>query len=291
MDESKGTAATKTRPRTRSTAGAAYSALVGTFASQTLPTPLRGIAYRTFARAVGADLSEVELALADYPSLGDFFARKLRDGARRVDAGPNVVISPCDGRIAAVGTAVDGALVQAKGRMYSLAELVVDGALATRLRGGAYATIYLSPRDYHRVHAPIDARLVRYEYIPGTLWPVNAWATARREGLLARNERVVIHMTSEAVGDFAFVMVGAAGVGNIRLAHAPDSSTFRGARERRTIELPANTLVRRGDELGAFRLGSTVVMVFPPGKVRLEGDIGQAVLFGAALGALAGGDA
>jgi phosphatidylserine decarboxylase len=287
VDESKGTAANKSRPRP----GAAYSALVGTFASQTLPTSLRGLAYRAFARAVGANLDEVELELEDYPSLGDFFARRLRDGARRIEAGPDVVISPCDGRIAAVGEAVDGALVQAKGRMYSLAELVADEALAQTLTGGAYATIYLSPRDYHRVHAPVDARLVRYDYIPGTLWPVNAWATARREGLLARNERVVIHMSSETIGDFAFVMVGAAGVGNIRLTHAPDSSTFRGARERRTIELPANTLVKRGDELGAFRLGSTVVMVFPPGKVRLDGDIGQAVQFGAALGALAGGDA
>lgn len=286
VDANKATAPTRSRPRP----GAAYSALVGTFASRTLPTPLRGLAYRAFARAVGANLAEVELDLADYPSLGDFFARKLRDGARRVEAGPRVVISPCDGRIAAVGTAIDGALVQAKGRMYSLAELVADDDLAARLTGGAYATIYLSPRDYHRVHAPVDARLVRYEYVPGTLWPVNAWATARREGLLARNERVVIHMISDTLGDFAFVMVGAAGVGNVRLTHAPDSASFRGARERRTIELPPGTHVARGDELGAFRLGSTVVMVFPPGKVRLEGEIGQAVQFGAALGALAGGD-
>lgn len=289
MDATKGTVATKSRP-SGSSAGAVYSAFVGTVARQTLPAPLRGFAYRAFARAVGANLGEVELELADYPSLGDFFARRLRDGARRVDAGPGVVISPCDGRIAAHGIAADGELVQAKGRMYSLAELLADDALAARLTGGAYVTIYLSPRDYHRVHAPLDARLVRYEYVPGTLWPVNRWATARREGLLARNERVVIHMESDAIGAFALVMVAAMGVGNIRLAHAPDSATLRGAREHRTIEVPAGTRVTRGDELGAFRLGSTVVMVFPPGKVELARDLGETVKFGAALGAL-GGDA
>lgn len=288
MDASKGTVATKLRP---SSAGAVYSALVGTVARQTLPAPLRGLAYRAFARAVGANLAEVELALADYPSLGDFFARKLRDGARRIDGGPRAVISPCDGRIAARGVADEGELVQAKGRSYALAELLADDALAARLTGGAYVTIYLSPRDYHRVHAPVDARLVRYEYVPGTLWPVNAWATQRRDALLARNERVVIHLTSDTLGDFALVMVGAAGVGNIRLVHAPDSATLRGAREHRTIDVPPGTRVARGDELGAFRLGSTVVMVFPPGRVQLAGEVGEALQFGAMLGTITGGDA
>ena len=275
----------------RARPGAAYSALVGSVASAALPTALRSLAYRAFARAVGANLDETELALGEYPSLGDFFARKLRHGARIVDPAADAIASPCDGVLAARGTCVDGAMVQAKGRTYSLEDLVLDADLARSLTGGAYATIYLSPRDYHRVHTPLGGRITRYDYLPGTLWPVNRWATNRREGLLVRNERVVIHLNADGIGDVAVVMVGAAGVGNIRLAHAPDSAEFRGSGERRSIE--RNDRVERGDELGAFRLGSTVVLVFPPGKATLSGEVGQPVRFGERIGLVsaAGGGA
>ncbi len=234
---------------------------------------------------MGANLGETELALGEYASLGDFFARKLRDGARVVDGAPDAIVSPCDGVLAARGTAVDGAMVQAKGRNYSLADLVADDALAATLTGGAYATIYLSPRDYHRVHTPLAGRITRYDYIPGTLWPVNRWATHRREGLLVRNERVVIHLNADGIGDVAVVMVGAAGVGNIRLSHAPDSSELCRGGQRHSIE--RDDRVERGDELGAFRLGSTVVLVFPPGKATLVGEVGQALRFGERIGGLA----
>lgn len=272
-------------------AGAAYSALVGSFARRPLPARLRPLAYRAFARAVGVNLDEAELALDAYPSLGDFFARRLRDGARTVDASAGAIVSPCDGVLAARGTATDGAMVQAKGRTYTLRELVADEALAAALTGGDYATIYLSPRDYHRVHAPLAGRITRYDYLPGTLWPVNRWATEHREGLLVRNERVVIHMIADGVGPVAIVMVGAAGVGNICLTHAPESRVLRGARERRRIELSAR--VERGDELGAFHLGSTVVLVFPEAaeaagaRVTLDGEVGQALKFGERLGTIA----
>ena len=267
----------------RARPGAAYSAFVGSVAQRTLPAPLRALAYRAFARAVGANLEETELPLGEYPSLGEFFARKLKGGARTVDAAADAIISPCDGVIAARGEAADGALVQAKGRNYSLAELVADDGLARALTGGAYVTIYLSPKDYHRVHSPVDAELVSYDYLPGTLWPVNRWATNRREGLLARNERVVIRMNAGPLGDVCVVMVGAAGVGNIRLAQAPDSASFRKLRERRRIE-HVGLRVKKGDELGAFLLGSTVVMLFQPGVAALQGDVAQPVRFGERIG-------
>lgn len=273
--------------RARTRPGAAYSAIVGTVASRALPQSLRGWAYRAFARAVGANLDETELALGEYASLGDFFARKLRVGSRTIDAAKDAIISPCDGVLAARGTAVDGALVQAKGRTYRLEDLVANAELAATLTGGAYATIYLSPRDYHRVHSPVDGEIISYDYVPGTLWPVNRWATNRREGLLARNERVVIRLNAPGIGDVAVVMVGAAGVGNIRLTNAPDSAEFRASGERRRIE-HANIAVRRGDELGAFRLGSTVVILFPPNTVSLAGEVGQAVRFGERIGRIGG---
>jgi len=271
-------------PRRTSPTGA-YSALVGWGATQTLPTRLRRPAYRAFARAVGVDLDETELDLRAYPTFGDFFARRLRQGARRIDPASEAIIAPCDGKLAALGSigasGVDGTLVQAKGRYYRLAELVADAAFARTLSGGAYATIYLSPRDYHRVHAPIDGRVVGYDYLPGELWPVNPRVANRRDGLFARNERVVIRLATQ-IGTIAVVMVGALGVGNIRLAHAPDSATWRNAGERRRIEL--DVPVAKGDELGAFRLGSTVVLVFPPGRAAL--DCNDTLRFGERIGSI-----
>jgi phosphatidylserine decarboxylase len=251
---------------------------------------LRGTAYRAFARAVGADLGEAELDLRAYVTLGDLFARRLRPGARTLDTDPRAIPSPCDGVVAAVGTADHGAMIQAKGLDYQLEDLVVDRELAERLTGGAYATIYLSPRDYHRVHTPVDARIVHYGYVPGALWPVNPRVASRRERLLVRNERVVIALDAGPLGTVAVVMVGAAGVGNIAVTvagasaggYAPESVHWRAAGELRRVE--GDQPVSRGDELGAFRLGSTVVMIFQPGAVELTGEVGQAVRFGERIG-------
>ena len=295
MDFSKPGSIAAERPRVR--VGALYSALVGWSADRVVPPRLRALAYRAFARAVGANLDEVELDLAGYPSFGDFFARRLRHGAREVEPDPGAIISPCDGVIAARGIAASGELVQAKGRMYQLAELVADTELAARLTGGPYMTIYLSPRDYHRVHAPVDVQVLGFDYLPGALWPVNPRVAARRDGLLARNERVVIRMNAGSLGHVALVMVGAGGVGNIRLAPelsgasgsadpsraTGDSAAWRGAGEPRRVELTGIS-VKRGDELGAFRLGSTVVLLFEPRGLELAGELSEAVRFGQRIG-------
>lgn len=249
---------------------------------------MRPLAYRAFARAVGANLDEVADDLATYPSFGDFFARRLRDGARTIDITPDAIIAPCDGVIAARGVARHGALVQAKGLQYKLEDLVADDALAEQLRDGEYATIYLSPRDYHRVHTPVEAELVAYHYVPGALWPVNPRVASRRHELLVRNERVVIHLNSPTVGHVAVVMVGAAGVGNIDVVHGFDSASIRARNERHRVELAHQHIaLARGDELGAFRLGSTVVMVFEPGRATLGGEVGQTLRFGEGLGRIA----
>ena len=231
---------------------------------------------------VGANVHETELELGAYDTFGDFFARKLRAGVRPIEANESAVISPCDGVVAACGVARDGEMIQAKGLNYRLLDLVVDPVRAERLVDGPYATIYLSPRDYHRVHAPVDARLVAYDYVPGDLWPVNTKVTARRANLLARNERVVIWLEAPLLGTIAVVMVAAVGVGNIRLAHAEDSVNWRQAGELRRIEL--NQVVKRGDELGAFRLGSTVVMCFEPNAIELDHIDGSTVRFGERIG-------
>lgn len=260
---------------------AVWARLIGLGARARVPGPLRKPAYRAFARATGADLGEAELELQHYDSFGDLFARKLRPGARPIDSDPSAVIAPCDGVIAARGEARGGQLIQAKGLYYRLEDLVVDQAWSQRLIGGPYATIYLSPRDYHRVHAPVDARVIAYDYVPGDLWPVNLRFAARRPELLARNERVVIWLDAPSIGIVALVMVAAVGVGNIRLVHAERAATS-GKLQRITVDAP----VRRGDELGAFHLGSTVVMIFPPGSVALSGTTGDVTRFGKHIGTL-----
>jgi phosphatidylserine decarboxylase len=273
--------------------GGAYSALVGLGARATLPPALRAATYRAFARAVGANLDEAELPLEAYPSLGDFFARRLRPGVRPIDQSPTAIVAPSDGVLAARGEAVDGALVQAKGQTYQLAQLLArdpDDALVRRLTGGAYATVYLSPRDYHRVHAPVAGRLVAYDYVPGALWPVMPRVVARRPALFARNERVVITLDAGRLGWVAVVMVAASGVGNLWLNQPaiPGGGGFgtlawRAAGEPRRVE-HAGVSVGRGEELGAFHLGSTVIVVFEPGRAALEGAVGEVVRIGARLG-------
>ncbi len=281
----------KPADRGRSTrVGAAYSALIGWGATQTVPHLLRPLAYRAFARAVGANLEEAELSLDAYPSFGDFFARRLRNGARAIDPDRRAIISPCDGVVAAVGTTDNGTLVQAKGRHYTLAELLASEALARKFEGGAYVTIYLSPRDYHRVHTPCAGRIRAYGYVPGALWPVNPRVVERVDGVFARNERVVIELNCPELGDVALVMVGAAGVGNIVLHGRGDqelsSAALRGAGERHRMEL--DLPVARGDELGAFRLGSTVILVFGRERARLALTEGQTLSFGEAIGQVTG---
>jgi phosphatidylserine decarboxylase len=258
-------------------------------ARATVPRFLRRAAYRAFARVVGADLSEAERELIDYRSFGDMFARRLQPGLRTVDEAHDAVISPCDGRIAAHGDVTDGAVIQAKGRQYSVAELVADDALAASLRNGRYVTIYLSPRDYHRVHAPVDGVVSGYDYLPGTLWPVSDRFVQRVDRLLARNERAVMTLQT-AVGPVVVVMVGAAGVGNLWVGlDNRETRTWRqtfGWAQRQRVELPPTEL-RRGAELGAFFLGSTVVLLLPP-QVRLDAALvsGEAVQMGQAIAKL-----
>jgi len=251
-----------------------YSTVVGWGARQRVPRRLRAPLYGAFARAVSARLDEAGAPLPEYRSFGDFFARTLKPGARPVDAA--AIVAPCDGVIAAAGPVVDGMLVQAKGIDYSLAELLTVPSLAAALAGGEFATVYLSPKDYHRVHAPCDGEVVAYHYVPGQRWPVSPRFSRTVDRLLAINERVVIELRT-AWGPVAVVMVAATAVGNVWLTHlGDDTRVWRGAREPRHVAMSAR--VKAGDELGAFLLGSTVVQVTPPAAPRLAAVAENAVV-------------
>jgi phosphatidylserine decarboxylase len=265
-----------------------YSTLVGWGARAELPRPIRRPLYAAFARAVGADAHEAELALGEYPSFGEFFARRLKGGAREVDASPGAIVAPCDGAVAAAGAIEAGALTEivAKGHAYSVGELVGDLARGDEFDGGTYVTVYLSPANYHRVHAPVAGRVVRYEYVPGAQWPVNPRiAEALGEpNLLAINERAVIWLDT-GLGAVAVVMVGAAAVGNLWLTHLEtDTRAFRAAGEVRRIEVTDPVEVDAGDELGAFLLGSTVVVLLPEAAPRIACEAGAVLRQGERIG-------
>lgn len=260
-----------------------FSEAVGWGARRRVPRALRRPFYTAFSRWYGVRLEEVELPLEEYPSFGSFFARRLRPGSRPQPAEDDAIIAPCDSVVAASGEAHAGRLIQAKGKDYSLAALLVDEVRAAELTGGAYVTYYLSPKDYHRVHTPVAGKVLGYDYVPGELFPVSPLFVDQVDELFARNERVVIHMDT-ASGPAAVVMVGATGVGNMEVSYGPGepvhSRHYRGEGAVQVRHDPIE--VERGDELGAFHLGSTVIVVFSRGSAQLEEDLvaGASVRFG-----------
>ena len=238
---------------------------------------------RWFAGAYRVDLGDAEHAgLEHYPTFNAFFTRALRAGARPLAAGADTVVSPCDGTVTEFGTLDGDTLLQAKGRSYSLAELLGErGAAVDALRGGGYCTIYLAPRDYHRVHAPLDAALTRTRYIPGRRFSVSRATAAAIDRIFCRNERVVCWFDTSA-GPMVVALVGALNVSSI-------STISRGeiaSGPARHWEERAPLRVERGAEIGRFNLGSTVVVLFARGAVRWDPRLasGMTVAMGTALG-------
>ncbi len=269
----------------------AFSGVVGWGARRTLPKVLRAPLYGAFANAVGAELGEVEHSLDDYKSFGAFFSRGLKNGARSLPEAAGDWAAPCDCNVAEAGP-LDERALSAKGHSFSLTSLLGDTALADKLQSGDFLTLYLSPRDYHRVHAPTDCQLIRYTYIPGSLYPVAPFYRKHIGNIFSVNERIVLELESE-IGVFALVMVGAAGVGNMRLT-SPEfesrhmrASVFPLAKNSsgpHRVELAEPLLLHRGQELGAFELGSTVILCTPSGALSIRASVGQVLQFGDAIG-------
>jgi phosphatidylserine decarboxylase len=263
------------------------SRVAGGLANLTVPRPLRKPVYRGFARIFGASLDEVELPLTDYPSINAFFTRKLKAGLRPIAAA--ALVSPVDATVGAYGPVVDDVLVQAKGRDYSLAALVGDPALAHSMEGGTFATLYLAPRDYHRIHVPLDGEIVAATYIPGELWPVNVHAVTHVADLFAVNERIVVTIRRRAGGTMVVVLVGATMVGTTRVAFDDlHTNARRRSVQRRTYDPPIP--VQAGGPLGHFEFGSTVILVCSPDAGAIGPlDDGETVRMGQWLGPLAPG--
>lgn len=240
---------------------------------------------RWFTRIYAIDASEAALAgSGDYPTFNAFFTRALRDGARPVADGEHSIVAPADGRLTEHGTIADGMLLQAKGLRYTINELLgEDSADVAPFIGGTFATVYLAPRDYHRVHAPVTARLGSTRYIPGRRYAVNDATVRLVDRLFCRNERVVCRFEG-AFGPAAVVLVGALNVSSIGTARLGEIASG-GAR--RWAE-PEPVAYARGEEIGRFNLGSTVIVVFARGAAVWDEALahGQPLRMGMRIGTL-----
>ena len=219
-----------------------------------------------YVHLTGCDLSEAAAPLGAYPDLESLFVRALRPGARPIDPAADAWVSPVDGTIGASGELSADTLLQVKGSAYSAGELLGDDALAAPFAGGSYVTLYLSPRDYHRIHTPAACQIAAGNLIPGRLLPVYPAALEATSRLLCRNERVVLFLDTDA-GRIALVAVGATLVGRIRLDFDPQVATNRRGGKRRSLSYSPPHTLAKGAQLGAFELGSTVVLLAPAGAL------------------------
>jgi phosphatidylserine decarboxylase len=257
---------------------------------------LKNLLIDSFVRAYRPAMQDAqEREPRRYASFNAFFTRALRDGTRALDPDQRSIVSACDGTVSNAGAIAESELLQAKGRLYSLeALLAAQRPLVQTLRGGYWATLYLAPQDYHRLHMPLSGRLHSAWHVPGRLFSVNGTTAARVPQLYARNERVICAFESEH-GPFVLVLVGALFVGSMStIWHGqitPPMTPGRGARGLALLEASthADLWQPRGAEFGRFNMGSTVIMLFPPGSVRWDGSLvpGTKVRVGTRLGTLA----
>ncbi|WP_180130199.1 archaetidylserine decarboxylase [Acinetobacter sp. YH12072] len=256
------------------------SRVVGKIAASENPI-VKTAVIAAFKTKYGIDMSIAEQTNAlKFKSFNDFFTRGLRTGVRAVDADSTAIVSPADGAISQLGKIENGDVFQAKGQKFTVENLIADPQLAEPFKNGEFATVYLSPRDYHRVHMPFAGTLTETLYVPGELFSVNQTTAANIPGLFARNERMVCLFDTE-LGRMAVVLVGAmivAGIETVATGKVKPSGR---------IELNQHNLfLEKGAELGRFYLGSTAVILFEENKMQWDEKFkaNSTVLMGEALG-------
>jgi phosphatidylserine decarboxylase len=262
----------------------ALSRLAGALASSKQPW-LRVRLIRRFIDAYDVDMADAARGIGQFASFNDFFTRELRDGARPLADAEEFILSPADGAVSQLGTITGGRIFQAKGRDFTATEVLGQGAeVAARFEGGAFITIYLSPRDYHRVHMPASGALQSTAYVPGDLFSVNAQTAEGVDRLFARNERLAC-LFDGPDGAFASVMVGALIVAGIDTVWPHRFAGHAGAVVHEDHAADARHL-SAGEEMGRFYLGSTVVLLFEPEQVAWLDSLkaGDPVRMGEAIG-------
>ena len=226
---------------------------------------------KVFAKKYNVDMSEAKKEnFSDYESFNQFFIRELKDDARKINENPTALCLPADGRVSQIGHIDDERLLQAKGHFFSLSDLLAgDEELVNTFKNGEFATIYLSPRDYHRVHMPCDATLCKMIYVPGDLFSVNPFLAEHVPNLFARNERVIC-VFDTAFGPMVQILVGATITASMSTVWAGVINPPRtGEVKVWTYQGDSAIKLTKGQEMGAFQLGSTVINLFPANSVTL----------------------
>ncbi|NQU63387.1 MAG: phosphatidylserine decarboxylase [SAR324 cluster bacterium] len=241
------------------------SRLAGFLADIDFPSPILSSFIQLYSQICKVKLHEMKTPVGSMRNFNDFFTRELKPELRPIDATPGSVVSPVDGRIAEFGKIEQGFLVQAKGVLYSLNDLVGEKS-ATIFQDGYFLTIYLSPADYHRIHLPISGKIRKFSYISGNLWPVNSFGVKQIGGLFSLNERIITPIEGEH-GIVSLVKVGATIVGKIKVNYNDLSSNGNNPTQFDLPVIPVRTY-HKGDEIGRFQLGSTVILLFEKGKFK-----------------------
>src|SRR5882672_3661113 len=241
------------------------SRALGAACRASAPRSMVRAAIRAFAKKYGVDESEAERPIEEYPTFTEFFTRRLKPGARSIAPGEGLPVSPVDGTVGEQGEIVEVRAYQAKGKHYTLAELIGGPEAeedARQFVGGSFCTIYLAPYNYHRIHAPLDGAITRYVTMPGQLWPVNPIGLRNVDKLFCVNERLTTFLAT-ARGPCGVVAVGATNVGRIRALY--DDVVTNARRTRQPVRVTYQNPIVKGGELAVFEMGSTVVVLFAPG--------------------------
>lgn len=263
----------------------AFSRLCGMIAERPLPSWLLLPMIRGFVAAFKIDMSEAAEPMAAFPTFNAFFTRQLKPEARPIPTDSSIIISPVDGAVGQFGTLTQGRLVQAKGLDYSIADLLDDPTKAQEYLGGHYITLYLAPYNYHRIHSPVSGSIRKCTHVPGQLWTVSPLGVNYVTDLFPRNERILSYIETPQ-GECVVIKVGATVVGKVKLAYHSLETNLFGAK-RREVVLPQAHAINKGEELGVFQLGSTVICCFKPGFLQWhELSVGQSVRLGDPIGHL-----
>lgn len=241
------------------------SKMIGSFARSKMSKFL----IKPYSAIYKINLDEIEKPIDEYFSMTEFFTRKLKSGTRNIEKGERFILSPVDGTVSQFGEINNGSIIQAKGIDYTVNELIGDPVQSKRFSNGSFLTIYLSPSDYHRIHMPINGVLSGYSYIPGKLFPVNSIGVEGVDGLFTKNERLITFFDTEIKG-ISVVKVGAFIVGSVKVSYEHNIPYSSGKCYHERIE--NGPLFKKGDDLGLFEFGSTVILLFEE-KLNFSNDI------------------
>lgn len=225
---------------------------------------------RIFSKFYKINLDEAIGAVESFHTFNEFFDRRLKKGARTIDSSAKSVISPVDGTVLSLGSLNENIIIEAKGTGSSLDDLLVMPGFKKRFNEGNYIVIYLSPRDYHRIHCPVNAKIIGYSHIPGRLYPVNTFAVNNIDRLFSVNERVISYLETDKNKLCSMVKVGATNVGSVKLTYMESLKTNRVYRKKITDIFMNPITINKGDEIAWFELGSTVILLFETGMVNLR---------------------